>query len=234
MPHEPHRPSVASAFDREVAIRYDERNSKLTAITENMHFLIRLALADLPQHARILCVGAGTGAEILSLAEEREDWTFVGVDPSVEMLDVCRERLQRAGVGGRCDLVAGYVNQVPKGSGFDAVLSILVAHFVQREDMGGFYRSIHDRLKPGGYYISAEISFDLDAPGYPEMLANWARVQSLMGATADSLQKLPDTLRNMLAVVSPAETEELLVAAGFERTVQFFQAFLIRGYLGKK
>ena len=52
-----------------------------------MHFLIGLVLKELPTDARILCVGVGTGAEIFSLAEEYPEWTFVGVDPSADMLE---------------------------------------------------------------------------------------------------------------------------------------------------
>ncbi len=194
---------------------------------------MRLVLADLPANACILCVGVGTGAEILSLAKARPEWTFVGVDPSGEMLDVCRDRLMREGVGSRCELVRGYVPDAPVDE-FDAVLSILVAHFIPRPERRAFYDNVLKRLKPGGYFVSAEISADLGAPEFSSVLRNWEQVQVLMGSTPDSLKTLQDTLRNTLSVLSPAETTALWQQSGLSGPVQFFQAFMIRGWYAQK
>ncbi len=141
----------------EAARAYDERNSALSPIAKNMHFLIGLILKNAPVRARVLCVGVGTGAEILSLSTSFPEWTFVGVDPSVGMLDVCRERLWEAGVLNRCELIHGYVEDVPPGPAFDAVLSILVAHFVKREDRLHFYQQMWRRLCVNGVLVSTEI-----------------------------------------------------------------------------
>lgn len=228
------KPSPSAFFSQKMATSYDEKNRRLSEISDNMHFLVRLILLDLSSEARILCVGVGTGAEILSLAKFYPDWTFVGVDPSVEMLGVCRDSLAHAGFLDRCDLIHGYVEQAPTGPQFDAVLSILVAHFIGREDRLDFYRNIHDRLKLGGSFVSTEICYDLDAAEFPAILKNWESVQALMGATPESLQALPDTLRDMLCVLSPTETEEMLRKTGFELPIQFFQAFLLHGWYAKK
>ncbi|SKA18621.1 class I SAM-dependent methyltransferase [Consotaella salsifontis] len=221
-------------FNQEMAESYDEKNRKLAAISDNMHFLFRLVLEDLPRDARILCVGAGTGAEILALAKTFPEWSFVGVDPSEQMLRVCRDRLEKAGVLDRCDLITGYVEDAPGGAEFDAVLSVLVAHFISRSDRPGFYRNVHNRLKPGGFFISTEISFDLDSAEFPSMLKNWERVQELMGATPDSLKNLPEALREKLSILSPAETETALRQNGFDLPVPFFQSFMIHGWYAVK
>jgi tRNA (cmo5U34)-methyltransferase len=220
-------------FNQEMADAYDRRNSALTPISDNLHFLVRLVLADLPVDARVLCVGVGTGAEILSLAMAYPGWSFVGIDPSEEMLAVGRRRLDQAGVLHRCELLHGYAEDAPR-DGFDAVVSLLVAHFIKREDRRAFYSAIHDRLKPGGRFASAEISADLDAPEFPEMLEDWKQVQSLMGATPDSLAKLGGMMRDVLGVLPPAETEALWQAVGFRKPIPFFQAFMIRGWHATK
>lgn len=220
-------------FHEEVARHYDERNSNLAPINNNMHFLVGLILKDLPARARILCVGVGTGAEIISLAEQYPGWSFVGLDPSAPMLDVCRKRLGGACILDRCTLVNGYVQDVPAEENFDAVLSILVAHFVKRDDRPDFYRNIRQRLKAGGYLVSAEISFDLDSPAFPLMLENWSRIQTLMGATPEQLQALPYVLRHMLDVLSPSETENILRASGIPVPVRFFQSLMISGWYGR-
>ncbi len=213
---------------------YDERNRQLAPTAENMHFLIRLILQNAPARSRVLCVGVGTGAEILSLAKSFPEFTFVGVDPSVGMIDVCRERLAEAGVLDRCELVNGYVNDIARGENFDAALSILVAHFVKREERVGFYRAMSERLRTNGILINTEISFDLDSAEFPSMLDNWKAVQSRMGATPESLANLSVQLREMLSVISPADTESYLKQSGIAMPVKFFQAFMIAGWYGRK
>jgi tRNA (cmo5U34)-methyltransferase len=66
------------------------------------------------------------------------------------------------------------------------------------------------------------------------MLENWEGVQSLMGATPDSLTKLPSMLRDMLSVQPPEEIENMLRQSGILVPVRFFQAFMICGWHGNK
>ncbi len=226
-------PTVIDHFT-EAAKVYDEKNRQLAPIADNMHFLIRLILKNAPVSAHVLCVGVGTGAEILSLSKAFPEWTFVGVDPSIGMLNVCRERLETAGVLNRCELIQGYVHDVPPGESFDVALSVLVAHFVKREDRLSFYQAMSSRLLPNGVLINTEISYDLNSPEFPLMLKNWEAVQLLMGAAPESLANLSQVLREMLSVISPTETEKLLKQSGIQLPVRFFQAFMISGWYGTK
>ena len=223
----------ADFFDERAAAAYDQRNSALKPISDCLHFLMRMVLADMPEEARVLCIGVGTGAEILVLAEARPGWTFVGVDPAPEMLEVAKTRLGDAGLLGRCRLVPGYVDGV-RENGFDAAMALLVAHFIQLTDRPAFYEAVLARLKPGGRFVSAEISCDLDSPEFPAMLKDWEQVQALMGATEASLAALPDMLRSVLGVVTPAQTETLCREAGFTSPITFFQASMIRGWHARK
>ena len=140
-----------------------------------------------------------------------------------------RRRLEQAGVLPRCELIEGYVEDAPGGP-FDAVVSLLVAHFIKREGRPAFYAAIHDRLGSGGRFVSAEISGDLDAPAFPLALEDWKQIQTLMGATPQSLTNLGAMMRDALGVLPPEDTEALWRAAGFATPIPFFQAFMIRGW----
>jgi tRNA (cmo5U34)-methyltransferase len=225
-------PCPADHFNHAAARTYDVRNRKLAPIADGMHFLIQLALRDLSPISHALCVGVGTGAEVLHLAKAFPHWTFVGLDPSAAMLEVCRERLAEVGVVERCQLFHGYVQDAPDGKNFDVAMSVLVAHFVKREERLDFFRNMTRRLRTGGCLVNTEISYDLDAPEFPAMLKNWEKVQELMGATPESLANLPQLLREMLSVLPPQETEELLRQSGIPLPVRFFQAFMISGWVG--
>lgn len=219
----------ATFFNQEMADAYDRRNTALAPISDCLHFLMRLILTDQPSHARVLCVGVGTGAEILSLAKAYPGWSFVGIDPSKEMLAVGRRRLDEAGVLNRCELYQGYAEEAPQ-SEFDAAVSLLVAHFIKRESRPAYYAAIRDRLKPGGRFVGAEISGELNAPDFPARLNDWKHVQSLMGATPESLENLGGMMRDVLGIMTYKETEDMWEASGFHRPVSFFQAFMVRGW----
>ncbi|WP_413288389.1 class I SAM-dependent methyltransferase [Bdellovibrio sp. HCB337] len=221
-------------FNKEAAQKYDERNSKLSRISDCLHFLMGLALKDLPARSRVLCVGVGTGAEILSLAQAYPEWTFVALEPSLDMLNVCRERMKNAGLEDRCEFVHGYVQDLPRTQPFDAALSVLVAHFIKRDERLSFFQHMSSHLRTGGYLVNSEISFDLNSAEFPMMLKGWEQVQTMMGATPESLALLPTVLRETLTVLPPSETEALLRQSGISLPLRFFQAMMICGWYGKK
>jgi tRNA (cmo5U34)-methyltransferase len=222
----------ADFFTEELAKRYDERNSRLAPISESLHFLMRLILEDCPTNSRVLSVGAGTGADILALAEAFPRWSFVATDPSLSMLNVCRERMKSAGLLDRCEFVHGFAHDVPIESEFDIATALLVGHFVKHEDRPSFYREVVDRVRVGGCFLNAEISFDLSSETYPFMIRNWQAIQRLMGATDESLKAVPQQLREVLTVLSPDEVDAILVDSGIGTPVRFFQAFMISGWYG--
>lgn len=69
-------------FDGERASGYDDRYARLAPFKEALHLNTRLVLSKLPSQARVLIVGAGTGAELLYLAQSAPDWHFTVVEPS--------------------------------------------------------------------------------------------------------------------------------------------------------
>ncbi len=79
--------------------------------------------------ARILVVGAGTGAEVRFLAPFFPHWRFTLVDPSAGMLAVCQRPAVAEGFADRCEFHVGHVVSLPCGP-FDAATSVLASHFL--------------------------------------------------------------------------------------------------------
>ena len=88
---------IKAVFDQQAA-SYDERWARTAPIRNALHFLLEAVFAPLPAEARVLCIGAGTGEEILHLAQCRPGWTFTAVEPSGAMLHVLRDKAIRAGI----------------------------------------------------------------------------------------------------------------------------------------
>lgn len=227
--------SVIGIFDNTPSETYDERNKRLAPILENLHFLIPLILEKLPSDARILCVGVGTGIEIVKLAKAHPDWGFSGIDPSKTMLEGCKKRLESEGLSDRCELYHGYVSDLPHMGEYDAVLCLLVMHFVkdlvERKEM---LRETAKCLQPGGYLINAEISYDTSIPEYTNIMEKWMAMQTSSTLSKEQAENMIKMMNEHLLILSPSATEELIRESGFPMPIQFFQSLLIHGWYSQK
>lgn len=227
--------TVARFFDQQAAASYDQRQSRLAPITENLHFLISLVLKDLPDQARILCVGVGTGAEIVKLANAYPGWTFTGIDPSADMLKKCSARVEHNQLASRVELFHGYLPDLPQSEPYDAVLCLLVTHFLKdRDDRRRMFQDMGRRLKSNGYLINADISGDLNAPEFPNLLEKWKTMSMLAGSTAEQVAKISQTWKEHISVLPPGQIEELIRQAGFSMPVIFFQSLFICAWYSRK
>src|SRR5262249_28967552 len=124
------RHEIEADFDQKCASRSDQQWSKLAPLRDALHLLIAALLSDLRDNARVLCVRAGTGSELIGLASRHPGWTFTAVEPSAPMLDVCRRKAEACGVASRCVFHAGYLDSLPLGEAFDAATALLVSQFI--------------------------------------------------------------------------------------------------------
>src|SRR5688572_2090081 len=120
---------IKAIFDQQAA-SYDERWARTAPIRDALYFLLEAVFADLPANARVLCIGAGTGEEIDWFAKRFPHWTFVAVEPSGAMLDVCRAKAEKGGYAFRCRFHEGYLESLPDQDAFDAATCFLVSQFI--------------------------------------------------------------------------------------------------------
>jgi len=173
-------------FDEQQAAGYDERWAPLAPLRDSLHLQMRLVLQGLPADARILCVGAGTGAELIALARAFPSWRFVAVDPSAPMLEVCKQNAARESITHRCEFHAGYAHELPANLKCDAATTILVSQFLtDRTARVGFFREIAQRLKPGGTLVTADLCL-LSADQHDRLFPVWQRMMRLSGATQEA------------------------------------------------
>ena len=144
----PHfRPQDADNYDQKIAIAvpgYDTLHRTTAA----------LLATRLPADARILVVGAGTGADILALHRQQPAWHITAVEPLAEML--AQARAKTADIAS-IHFHHGYLADLPPDAPYDAALCQLVSHFIpERAAKAQLLRDIAARLKPGGYLIQSE------------------------------------------------------------------------------
>jgi tRNA (cmo5U34)-methyltransferase len=97
------------AFDQERAAKHDKQFAKLASMRAGLDLSICMVLSGLPDNARILCVGVGTGTELIALAQHFPLWQFTAVEPAVPMLNICRQKAEEHGIASRCTFHEGYI-----------------------------------------------------------------------------------------------------------------------------
>ncbi len=228
--------SKLDSFGRDRAKSYDQSNRHFLPIYENLHYLIKIILGELAPKSKILCVGSGTGTEIISLAKAFPEFSFVAVEPSESMLKVCRERLEGEGLLDRCMLVNGFVSDLGRDKDFDAAICLLVLHHTSNDgsERLGIVSGISERLKSEGYFINAELSYENDSEISVDLMEKWKSLNRISGAPEEKIKMLPKMMEEHLSIQSPKEVENMLENNGFYSVVQFFQSFLIRAWYAKK
>lgn len=218
-------------FGEAHAAVYDEQADKLGWMRDALQACLLQVTAALRDDARVVCVGAGTGAELLLLARARPGWTFTAVDPAPAMLAICRRRVEAAGLAGRVLLHEGTLDALPATAPFDAATAILVSQFVlDRGARRGFFVEIARRLRPGGLLATVDLA---TAPGTPDFEALWP-VWSGAFVRAGLAAPQREVIAQHVDLLPPADLAELIASAGFEAPVRCFQALLLHGWLARR
>ena len=225
---------IKALFDQQAA-SYDERWAKTAPIREALHFLLEAVFAGLPDNARLLCIGAGTGEEISYLARRFPGWHFTAVEPSGAMLDVCRRKAREEGFEARCQFHEGYLQSLPEQAPFDAATAFLVSQFiVAREERIGFFRDIAARLRPGAILASSDLASDVSSREYTALLDTWMNMMLAADIPAAGVEQMRAAYARDVAVLPPDQVETIIAAGGFDLPVRFYQAGLIHAWFSKR
>ncbi len=109
--------------------------------------------------ARVLDLGTGSGAILLTLLAEQPGATGVGTDASAAALAVAAANARALGLEGRAELRAGdWLEAVPKGESFDLIASN--PPYIAEAEMAGLEPEVRDweprlALTPGGDGLDA-------------------------------------------------------------------------------
>lgn len=228
-------PSTTFFFDQEAAASYDERFAPLRPLIQALHIAIEAAFIHLPADSRVLCVGAGTGAEVLALGRKFPGWHFTAVEPSGAMLDLCRKKTREEGMEDRCSFHEGYLDTLPPGEPFHAATSILVSQFIlDPEARRAFFQGIADRLLPDGLLVSTDLSADTAGGEYEGIMDLWIRMLDFTGMPPEKIARVRAAYGRDVAITPPAEIGKLIASAGFGTPLPFFQTVLIRSWLARR
>ncbi len=228
------REQLETTFDKQ-APHYDQQWSRMAAFRDSIHLLLASLFSDLPTQASLLCVGAGTGAEIHYLAHRFPEWTFVAVEPSSGMVDAARQRARQHGYAERCTFHHGYLDSLPDTARFDGATSLLVSQFILDEaDRSAFFCAIATRLKPAGILAVSDLACDSMLEPDNKLLGLWLRTMASADVPPERLQQILEAYNRDVAILPAARVGQIIASGGFELPVPFFQAGLIHGWFTRR
>ena len=208
------------------------------SVTEDVDFYVEEALASGGPVVELAC---GTGRIAVPVARAGLD--VIGVDGSLAMLEVARERARAAGVEARVDLRHGDLREPPVPERVPLVLvpfrSLL--HMTTEADRGRALAAAHGLLEPEGRLV-----FDVFAPGREDVEAThgrWLEREPGIFERADwdegertltlSVRRGEEASTMLLAWLSALEWSRLLERAGFE-VEELYGWFDRRPYRGEE
>jgi ubiquinone/menaquinone biosynthesis C-methylase UbiE len=216
------RAAAAQAYFRAHASEWD-RIRKLHVADAAVEDAIRAALADKPFRS-LLDLGTGTGRMLEMFGPQIE--RGLGLDLSLEMLAIARDRLEQAGLK-NCSVRQGDLYDLPLGNdAFDVVIVHQVLHFL--DDGGRAIKEAARVLRPGGRLLVVDFApheqeflreqFAHRRLGFArETVTQWMGVSGLEALAYKSLPPEPDgdgkiavslwLARDMRAVMASTERE---------------------------
>jgi len=219
----------SAVFSKKNAPSYDSKRAGLAPIKDALHLCTRMIFSELPVDARVLCIGAGTGSELIYLAQEFPQWHLTAVEPAPAMLNICRQRAEKSGIASRCTFHEGYLDSLPDSDLFDAATSILVSHFiVESEKRTNYFAEIAARLHPGAYMVNADLASDMSSSDYKDILDAWINMHEYAGMPAKV-----DSFGRNVALISTEKVESIIRSSGFDSSVLFFQTLFIHAWFSK-
>ena len=249
----------AFVYDKERAFRYGQRVRKIIPGYEAMHELAVARMSSVygEQPIRVLVVGAGSGAEVITIAHGVQKGLLgsgteiIAVEPSKEMHRSGRAAIRTAlkGVSDsgkglhlhwRSEFLADTLEGVQRGDltgGFDVATVLLTLHFLPRPAKVALLHEVRQLVRPGGLVLVADIApetggNDLVERGeYSEwMLSDWVRRLVLLGASPAAAAESGRHVREDMPWLSAAMEVALLEEVGFTGVTPFFRSLSVHGW----
>lgn len=222
-------------FDKNLAEKYEKRIRLFCPSYDALHKIIIPLLQKLPKQANFLSVGAGTGAEIVTLGKYFPSWNFVAVDISAEMLGICHKHILETDITDQVSFFHGKIQDYNGSITFDAASSIFVSHFIQSyEEKREYFHSIASYLKPDSPFIFADLFGDPMSSEFNQLMEAWLGFYASHGISDEDLNKDYAHIKNDISYLSENELEELLKEVGFAKPIRFYQTYLFGGWITTK
>lgn len=155
--------------DTAIAAEYDNQHSRFRDFEKDARMVIQRI--DLQPEHTVIDLGCGTGAFVIPAA--RSCRKVFAVDISPAMLDMCKEKARKAGLGNIETHCAGFLSYKHKGDPVDAIVSVVALHHLPDFWKAVALKRMYNMLKPGGKLYLFDVIFAFPVESYQSELDNW-------------------------------------------------------------
>lgn len=220
---------MSTFSDPQAVARYAESPVRQVPGFHALQRMAMLLLAEtVPSDGHVLVLGAGGGLELKVFAEAHDGWSFVGVDPSAEMLKLATATL--GPLASRVELCEGYIDSAPVGP-FDGATCLLTLHFLPADERLHTLTQLRRRLKPGAPLVVAHHSVPQADDQKMRWLNRYAAFAASSGIPAADTKNAAAAISARLPLLSPEQDVALLKEAGFDTVELFYAAFTFKGWV---
>lgn len=216
-------------FEADTTNAYPEGPPRQVPGYDSLHRMVSLLLSErTPANGRVLVLGAGGGQELKALAQAHSSWSFDGVDPSIDMLQLAEQVVEQ--YAERIQFHHGYIDIAPDIP-FDAATSILTFHFIAYDQRLETLKQIRRRLNTGAPFILLHLSFPQNEPERSIWIARHVAFGLANGTDPTHAENARQAISNKLTILSPEEEVSMLHQSGFTNTSLFYAGLSIKGWV---
>jgi tRNA (cmo5U34)-methyltransferase len=194
--------------------------------------IINLVRAAHPGPVLWLDTGCGTGTLVGQALQAFDKTKFVLADPSPEMLEVAKNKLESK-ASGRVRFLAGVATQdlVLEGDERpDVISAVLCHHYLQKDARLAATRKCYELLKSGGLYIPFENIMPLTAVGTEIGKDNWKNFQIAAGKTVDEASSHIKRFGVEYFPITVEEHLSMLRGCGFKVVEMLWYSYMQAGF----
>lgn len=216
---------------QQVVDGYDQHIRKLIPGYDLAHQQILAILQGyLPEKSNVLIIGAGTGYELGYLLQAFPKCRFTVTELSQPMLEKARHYAAPWNADQRVNFVFGPHTALTEPGDFDAVLSVLVTHFVPFSEKLAFLQGAQQCLKSSGIFLT----FDLMQFHDQQEAMALKRLCEMNGLAEKQTQAMLNRMNDDFHALTELDTLALLQKAGFKQMSSFTQILCYQGFIAGK
>ena len=155
---------------------------------------------------------------------------FVFADSSPQMIEIAKERFRET----KSEFNLCNILDLPYINEFDVVTSVMVNHYLRKEDKIRAMQNYYAALKIDGIYIGFENFLPFSEEGKLLGLEKWKTFQLHRGKTREECEEHINRFGVSYFPITLSEHLELLKSAGFEAAEVFWVSNLQAGVYGIK
>jgi len=175
-----------------------------------------------------LDTGCGTGTLVEKALEKFPNTTFILADPSVEMMNEARKKLD--GIGKIEFLEPTPSQDISLSKGVDLITAIQSHHYLSKNERYKATKSCYNLLNEGGIYVTFENIRPITEKGTEIGKGYWMRFQISKGKTVEEAK---NHLKRFNVEYFPITIEEhlsLLRKSGFSVVEMFWYSYMQAGF----